>query len=72
MKLGLILNKKTRIYINNQRINFIEIRKNKNIVTQLELEKYKYKLNLYMDNKLKLNRLVSSRLSYLKRKKCLK
>lgn len=72
MKLGLILNKKTRIYINNQRINFIGIRKNKNIVTQLELEKYKYKLNLYMDNKLKLNRLVSSRLSYLKRKKCLK
>lgn len=69
-KLGLELNKKTRIYKNNQRINFIGVRKNKrysNIVRTRK--KYKYKLKLYMDKNLELNSLVSTKLSYLKRKK---
>lgn len=69
-KLGLELNKKTRIYKNNQRINFIGVRKNKrysNIVRTRK--KYKYKLKLYKENKIEINSLVSSKLSYLKRKK---
>ncbi len=69
-ELGLTLNKKTRIYKNNQRINFIGVRKNKkysNIVRTRK--KYKYKLILYKEEKVELNRLVSSKLSYLERKK---
>ena len=64
-KLGLKLNKKTRIYKNNQRINFIGVRKNKkysNIVRTRK--KYKYKLKLYKENKIELNSLVSTKLSY--------
>ena len=66
-EIGLEVNDKTRIYKNNENMNFIDVRKNKKFSNRHRIiRKVNQRIKLYRENKISFSSIISS-ISYLER-----